>query len=93
MTEYIEAQENPKIIHFKPWDRENYIPFFECFWMYAVKTPFIDIILNRMKKKEYITFDFLQQRIISNITHRKGIGIKFILLDCIKAWLFRKKTR
>lgn len=90
-AEYLEAQENPKIVHYKPWDNDNYIPFFLNFWIHAVKTPFIDVILDRMKKEGFISVDSLQQRMISNITHRKGIGLKFILTECCKAWLFRDR--
>jgi lipopolysaccharide biosynthesis glycosyltransferase len=89
--EYNDAEKNPKIIHFKPWESENYIPFFECFWKHATYTPFIDVIIERMKKKELISYEVLWERIISNITRRKGIGLKFILTDCIKAWLSRDK--
>lgn len=92
-AEYIDAQENPKIIHYKPWDGDNYIPFFEYFWRHAEKTPFIDVIIDRMKTNGYISVDSLQQRVISNIIHRKGIGLKFILTDCIKAWVFRDKKK
>ena len=92
-TEYTEAKENPQIIHFKPWDRDNYIPFFEYFWMYAFKTPFIEIIVERMIAKGLISDELLPEKVLSNITYRKGIGIKFILIDCIKAWLFRKKKK
>jgi hypothetical protein len=38
---------------------------------------------------ETLTF---RDRIIDNITHRKGMGILFIL-ECLKAWLFRDKPK
>jgi lipopolysaccharide biosynthesis glycosyltransferase len=90
LREYRDAEKNPNIIHYKPWSRENYIPFFECFWKYAASTPFINIIVERMKAKGLISYDF-QEVIISNITHRRGLGLRFILRDCVKAWLFRDK--
>jgi hypothetical protein len=45
-----------------------------------------------MKTKYFIGYQMpFQERILENIKHRKGIGIKFILVDCIKAWLRRDK--
>jgi lipopolysaccharide biosynthesis glycosyltransferase len=89
--EYDEAQTNPKIIHYKPWDYDYYIPHFELFWKYATRTPFINVILERMKSKDSINNKTLKERIVSNIKHRRGIGIRFILFDCIRAWLFSDK--
>jgi lipopolysaccharide biosynthesis glycosyltransferase len=90
-NDYNEAKKNPKIIHYKPWNCENYILHFELFWKYASRTPFIGIIIERMKSKKLITNESFEERIISNIIHRKGIGLRFILIDCLKAWLFRDK--
>jgi lipopolysaccharide biosynthesis glycosyltransferase len=56
--DYIEASENPKIIHFtsdrKPWKSPTYLPYFELFWKYASKTPFLNIIVNQMNKNHLI---------------------------------------
>jgi lipopolysaccharide biosynthesis glycosyltransferase len=90
LTEYIDAEKNPNIIHYKPWDKEFYIPFFECFWKYATRTPFNDIIIERMKTNNYFSYDFYRDRVISNIKNRNGLGFKFIL-DCFKAWVSRNK--
>jgi len=92
-NEYNEAVENPKIVHYKPWNCENYITHFELFWKYATRTPFIAIIIERMKPKGLIFKDkeSYKERIILNIKHRDGIGIRFIIFDCLKAWLFRDK--
>jgi lipopolysaccharide biosynthesis glycosyltransferase len=90
--EYDEAQINPKIIHYKPWNIENNIPHFELFWKYATRTAFIDIIIERMETKGFITITrSLPEKILDNITHKKGIGLRFILIDCIKAWLYRDR--
>jgi lipopolysaccharide biosynthesis glycosyltransferase len=91
LDEYNNANDNPKIIHFKPWDREYHIIHGELFWRYSANTPFIKYIIQRMKEKDFIYNDSFEKRILYNITNRKGIGLKFILLDCLKAWLFRKK--
>ena len=95
-NEYIDAEKNPKIIHFirKPWTRQTYMPHFESFWKYATRTPFIDVIIERMKSNGFIPKEIsFEKIIISNIKQREGIGIKFILFDCIKAWLFREKQK
>jgi lipopolysaccharide biosynthesis glycosyltransferase len=93
-NEYYDAEQNPKIIHYKPWLYDKYILSFELFWKYATRTPFSDVIIKRMKENggvmnEPLTF---RDRVIDNITHRKGMGILFIL-ECLKAWLFRDKPK
>jgi lipopolysaccharide biosynthesis glycosyltransferase len=90
-NEYNEAKKYPKIIHYKPWNCENYILHFELFWKYATHTPFISIIIGRMKSNDFIYNESFEKRIISNIKHRQGIGLRFLLTDCIKAWLSRDK--
>jgi lipopolysaccharide biosynthesis glycosyltransferase len=87
--EYIAAEQNPKILHYKPW-KERFVPYFELFWNYAVKTPFINTIIDRVWKEERKTTSF-SQNILFNIKHREGLGLRFILVDCLKAWLFRDK--
>jgi lipopolysaccharide biosynthesis glycosyltransferase len=57
--EYFIAQKCPKIIHFntfsrKPWNVSFYTPYFELFWGYAIRTPFLDTIILRMKNKNLI---------------------------------------
>jgi lipopolysaccharide biosynthesis glycosyltransferase len=92
-NEYHDAEKNPKIIHYKPWNRDTYTEYFEFFWKYACRTPFISVIIDRMKSRGLISYGSFDQRIISNIKHRKGIGLRFILVDCLKAWLFRDKKK
>jgi len=92
-NEISEAVKNPKIIHYKPWNCENYILHFELFWKYATRTPFINDIIERMKKKDIFSEETFPDRIISNIKHRKGIGLRFILIDCLKAWFTRDKKK
>jgi lipopolysaccharide biosynthesis glycosyltransferase len=56
-SQYLEAEANPKIIHFKPWTIGNYspyLPYSEYFWKYAARTSFYDIIISRMKEKELL---------------------------------------
>ena len=86
-NEYIDAQKYPKIIHFtnKPWKSDIHILHFEWFWKYATRTPFIDVIISRMDTGKHF-----KDVVISRI-HKRGGGmsLKFILVDCVKAWLFR----
>ena len=88
--EYTDAMKSPKIIHYKPWRNEFNIPHFHLFWKYATRTPFVDVIIDRMKSKKLISSESIQEVIINNITHRNGLGLRFIL-NCIKAWAFRGK--
>ena len=91
-NEYDKAEKDPKIIHYKPWDCGNYILHFELFWKYATRTPFIDDIMERMKVNKFTTESF-KETVISYIKQRKDIGIRFILFDCVRAWLFRDKRK
>ena len=93
---YCDAKKAPKIIHYnavKPWNCYTYIANFELFWKYATRTPFTGDIIERMKSKELTSDKSLKDMVISNILNRNGIGIRFIIFDCIKAWLSRKKTK
>lgn len=90
-NEINEAIKNPKIIHYKPWNYENYIINFELFWKYATRTPFINVIIERMKNNNIFSEENFLDRVISNIKHRKGVGLRFILIDCLKAWFTRDK--
>jgi lipopolysaccharide biosynthesis glycosyltransferase len=56
--EYSEAEKNPNIIHYKPWTFAFHIKFFELFWKYSTRTPFINVIVERMKSNEFINFRF-----------------------------------
>jgi lipopolysaccharide biosynthesis glycosyltransferase len=94
LNEYNSAEKSPNLIHFisyKPWDQELFFSHFELFWKYATRTPFLESIIERMKSRGLINNETFSERIISNITHRKGIGIRFLLIDCLKAWLLRDK--
>jgi lipopolysaccharide biosynthesis glycosyltransferase len=56
--EYIASRDEIKIVHYiseiKPWAIFYYIHNFEYFWRYASRTPFIDIIIQRMESKRLI---------------------------------------
>jgi lipopolysaccharide biosynthesis glycosyltransferase len=93
--EYIEAKDSPKIIHFagikdKPWAHPFYVTYFEYFWMYATRTPFINVIISRMLEKRLISISFIDF-ILNEIKHRRNGGIRFFL-KCIKALLQINKT-
>jgi lipopolysaccharide biosynthesis glycosyltransferase len=70
--EYSAAGENPKIIHYKPWDSLAYMPHFEFFWQYAPYTPFLAAIINNMKTKGLILTEPLHKRI-------RKFGWKFLV--------------
>jgi lipopolysaccharide biosynthesis glycosyltransferase len=57
-NEYKAARQNPKIIHYaadnKPWNNYFHKPYFELFWMYAVRSKYINDIINRMYDKNLI---------------------------------------
>jgi lipopolysaccharide biosynthesis glycosyltransferase len=65
--EYNEARKNPYIIHYKPWNCENYTEHFELFWKYATRTPFIETIIEQMRTKELISNRSLKEKVISKI--------------------------
>ncbi|MDR2193394.1 MAG: glycosyltransferase family 8 protein [Treponema sp.] len=88
--EYVEAQKEPKIIHFasqsrKPWENAVNVPYFELFWKYAARTPFLVTIISRMEEKHLIGLPY-KERILYDIKN-KNIGLKF-LLTCLKARLW-----
>ena len=95
--EYLETTNNPKIIHFmgpskKPWNNVTNVSYFEYFWKYATRTPFIDTIISRMYEKKLILSISLADVLISNMKHRGGIGFLFIV-KCFMAWIFRDKKK
>jgi lipopolysaccharide biosynthesis glycosyltransferase len=98
LTEYDRAQKSPNIIHFawrlrKPWKTPFNVPYFDFFWKYATRTPFIDIIISRMNEEHLIGLRYAPQEwIISDIKNRGYIGLRF-LLKCIKIWLLRGRVR
>jgi lipopolysaccharide biosynthesis glycosyltransferase len=65
--EYDEAEKKPYVIHYKPWNCENYIEHFEFFWKYATRTPFIETIIEYMKTKDLLSNRSLKEKIISKI--------------------------
>jgi lipopolysaccharide biosynthesis glycosyltransferase len=87
--EYKKAEKNPKIIHFagqylKPWRIFVYVPYFELFWKYATRTPFIDTILERMRENGLIGLTY-KERVFSDIKNKRLLGLRFIC----KAFLSR----
>jgi lipopolysaccharide biosynthesis glycosyltransferase len=86
-NQYIDAGNNPKIIHFKPWNHGNYspyLPFSEYFWKHASQTPFYDIIVFRMKEQKILASHSIQEQMFLNITKRR-CGPRFIL-KCFIVW-------
>jgi len=91
---YLEAEKEKKIIHFadcsKPWLNCHTMMYFELFWKYATRTPFINEITGRMKKEGYIQPEGISRYILYNIKHRQGIGLD-LLLKGLFVWLFLRK--
>jgi len=89
LDKYTQASEAPKIIHYvgdKPWKTVFYIPYFEQFWKYATRTPFIDIIVKRMGISKSIS---LKEIVVARILKKK-FDFKFIV-RCLAAILFRSR--
>ena len=90
--QYTEAENNPKIIHFKPWAYGNYspyLPFSEYFWKYAAQTSFYDLIISRMKEKKLLASHSVKEQIFLDIKNRNGCGIKFII-KCFIIWFLSR---
>jgi lipopolysaccharide biosynthesis glycosyltransferase len=91
-NQYIEAELNPKMIHFKPWTHGNYapyLPFSEYFWNCAAKTPFYDLIILRMKEKKILASHSIREQIFLDIKNRNDCGIRFII-KCFFIWILSK---
>jgi lipopolysaccharide biosynthesis glycosyltransferase len=88
--EYDNTKKHPKIIHFpgdrKPWLNAVNVPYFDLFWKYATRTPFIDVILQRMAKNG-LTGRTYKEHIFEDIKNRQKLGLRFIL----KCFLARLK--
>jgi lipopolysaccharide biosynthesis glycosyltransferase len=90
--QYAEAENNPKIIHFKPWTYGNYspyLPFSEYFWKYASQTSFYDLIISRMKEKKLLASHSIKEQIFLDIKNRNDCGIKFII-KCFIIWFLSR---
>lgn len=90
--EYFDAMKSPNIVHFtnKPWKNGHYIFHHWLFWKYATRTPFIDLIVERMDVLLISANQSLKEKIIEAVLRRK-LGIRFILFTCVKALLRRDK--
>jgi lipopolysaccharide biosynthesis glycosyltransferase len=80
-TEYDNTKNHPKIIHFpgerKPWLNAVNVPYFEYFWKYATRTPFIDVIMSRMQDQK-LTGKTYKEHIEYDIQNRRKLGFRFI---------------
>ena len=80
LSEFMEAKNNPKIIHYKPYSKFHYIQYFEEFWKYATRTPYIKEIVDRMNKngiiekglKDKVFFTLLERIGLLNIIKKIG---------------------
>jgi lipopolysaccharide biosynthesis glycosyltransferase len=89
--EYDDTKKAPKIVHFpgerKPWVNAVNVPYFELFWKYATRTPFIDLILERMAEKGLTGFTY-KEHIFNDIKNRQKLGLRFIV-KCFMARFFK----
>jgi lipopolysaccharide biosynthesis glycosyltransferase len=80
-NEYRDTKLRPKILHFpgyrKPWINGVYMPYFEYFWKYATRTPFIGVMLSRMQEQGLIGKTY-KEHIKHDIQNRKQLGFRFI---------------
>jgi lipopolysaccharide biosynthesis glycosyltransferase len=94
--EYTTSSRSPCIIHYvsKPWKLPYITSFSELFWKYATRTPYIEVIMERMRQEGLIIKNAvdLHDYILSNIKNRGGLGLRFII-KCIVAWINRDKKR
>jgi hypothetical protein len=88
-SEYLQAQQSPNIIHFKPYAFWYYIQHFDEFWKYATRTPFVKEIILLMNKNDIIDKE-LGDKICITIKERVGFGGRDII-KAILAFLTRKK--
>jgi len=91
-NEYIDAMKHPKIIHFtsKPW-KSYYGYRFESFWKYATRSPFINNIINNMRSNNMLEQPI--KKMVLGFIKKRRFGLKFILFDCVRAWIFRGKIK
>jgi lipopolysaccharide biosynthesis glycosyltransferase len=83
--EYYDAKDKPKIIHFcknKPWKIFFYGCNFHLFWKYASRTPFINVIIERMRNENLITSTTYTNHILPDIKSGKGPGTRY-LIKCL----------
>jgi len=77
--EYFSAKENPKILHFKPYQYWWYVPFFDEFWKYATRTPFVKKIVAKTNKNGIFEKEELEEKICFIAQTRAGFGGKAII--------------
>jgi len=82
LAEYLQAQRQPKIIHFKPYAVWHYIQHFDEFWKYATRTPFCKEIVGQINK-DGIIGKGLEDKIYFTIRTRTGFGGIAILKSII----------
>ena len=79
--DYINACENPKIIHFaggnKPW-KQPYLSYSDYFWKYARKTPFYEEIIYKNCKSN------LNKNSIYNVVYRRRIYLQYLKCKFMK---------
>ncbi|MDR0868438.1 MAG: glycosyltransferase family 8 protein [Planctomycetota bacterium] len=84
--EYAQAERDPQIVHYKFWADIGATPYSATVWRYAMKTPVLDVLLQRASAEGYCRPN-LHIDGIRAIKHRY-LGGRF-LLEAVKAWLWR----
>jgi lipopolysaccharide biosynthesis glycosyltransferase len=88
LSEHLDAQKNPKIIHYKPYAVWYYIKHFDEFWKYATRTPFAKEIVAITNKNDIINKE-LDEKVCITIRQRTGFG-GIAILKAILAFFTRK---
>ena len=93
-AEYQNEKNSPHIIHLagssrKPWENWGNIPYFDDFWKYATRTPFIDIIIDRMKEKNLAGKTCIEHT-YSDIMAGKIVNLRFVLKCLVSKFLHIK---
>ena len=87
--EYLEAKENPYIVHYsggiKPWKMPEE-QHSDIFWKYARKSPFYEEILYANLKTSSV-----DRAVIKNVILRKSIYLKYLKCKVLKLFTFGKR--
>jgi lipopolysaccharide biosynthesis glycosyltransferase len=90
-NKYNEAKQKPKIIHYKPYKYWYYCFYAHTFWKYATRTPFVDIIIERMVEKKLIIFSDMDNATLEAVRNGRILGRTIV--KCAFVWLSKKLKR
>jgi lipopolysaccharide biosynthesis glycosyltransferase len=95
--EYQNEKDAPNIIHLagssrKPWENWGNIPYFEDFWKYATRTPFIDVIIDRMREKNLAGKTYVEHA-YSDVADGRIINLRFIVKCLLRKYVHAKAEK